>query len=267
MLFPKDEFEFARAIEISRKLGLKTFILGCGSNTLFDEDFFDGVVITTNKMNSVKNLGDAIVEVGAGTNLFFLNQKLAQFGLGGLEWSYGIPASFGGFVYMNGGAFGSEIKNFIKSVAVLDNGKIHTLEKQDLHFSYRNSALGERIVLSAKLQLFDDKQSKIEENMQNFLEKKKSLQPYDMPSLGSVYKRIFRDNVVYPAKLIDSLALKGVKIGGVEISPKHAGFFVNCDGGTWQDYAKLCEFVENAVFVRYGVRLEREEHFLSEVGK
>ncbi len=264
LVFPKNEQEFIEVYRISKKRGRDPFVLGNGSNTLFDVDFFDGVVISTRYLNAIERLDDCRVRVGAGANVFLLNQKLKEMGLGGFEWSYGIPASFGGLVYMNGGAFGSEVKDVLESVMVFDGERIFELGASELHFSYRNSGLGKMTVLSGVLRLFDKPCEQIAKQMNEYLTKRRETQPYKKLSLGSVFKRVLADEIIYPAKLIDTLALKGVKIGGVEVSTKHAGFFVNDGFGTAEDFVKLLNLVEEKVFEKYKIKLEKEIVFLSE---
>ena len=264
LVFPKDENEFVEIFSIANRKGYEPFVLGNGSNTLFDVDFFDGVVISTRHLAKIERLDGDRVRIGAGVNVFYLNTKLKSFGLGGMEWSYGIPASFGGLVYMNGGAFGSEIKDVLESVTVFDGKKIFELKADELHFSYRNSDLGNLTILGGVLRLFQCNSMQIEENMRNFIEQRKKSQPYDLPSLGSVFKRVVAEPTIYPAKLIDTLGLKGVKIGGVEVSSKHAGFIVNTGNGTADDYKNLLGLVEEKVWKKYHIKLEKEVVFLSE---
>lgn len=267
LVFPKDEDEFVEVEQISKKAGYEPVVLGNGSNILFDVDFFDGVVISTRYLDRIERLDEERVRVGAGVNLFALNCKLKEIGLGGMEWSYGIPASFGGLVYMNGGAFGSEVKDVLESVMLFDGKQKIELKTEDLHFLYRNSGIGKKFVLSGVLRLFPKDSEKILSEMQAFFEKRKQTQPYDKPSLGSVFKRVQKSEILYPAKMIDSLGLKGVKIGGVEVSKKHAGFLVNDGSGTAEDFVRLVELIEREVEEKYNISLEREVIYLSERGE
>lgn len=267
LIFPKDESQFVDVWKEAKENGVTVFVLGNGSNTLFDEEFFEGVVVSTRHLDRIEKLGLDTVFVGAGVNAFLLNRKLKEWGLGGMEWSYGIPASFGGLVYMNAGAFGSEIKDVLKSVLVFDGSEIVELNANELHFSYRNSNLGEMVVLGGKIGLISKDKSEIERTMNDYLEKRKLSQPYNLPSLGSVFKRVMSEPMIYPAKLIDTLGLKGVKIGGAEVSKKHAGFIVNSGNATAEDFARLVELVEEKVFDKFNIKLEREVVFLSEKEK
>jgi len=267
LVLPNDENQFVDVWKEAKENGVMVFVLGSGSNTLFDEEFFEGVVVSTRHLDRIEKLGLDTVFVGAGVNAFLLNRKLKEWGLGGMEWSYGIPASFGGLVYMNAGAFGSEIKDVLKSVLVFDGSEIVELNADELHFSYRNSNLGEMVVLGGKIGLISKDKSEIERTMNDYLEKRKLSQPYNLPSLGSVFKRVMSEPMIYPAKLIDTLGLKGVKIGGAEVSKKHAGFIVNSGNATAEDFARLVELVEEKVFDKFKIKLEREVVFLSEKEK
>lgn len=292
---PKNHLELKEIFAICKENHIKTFVLGNGSNVLFDDKGFDGAIISlrnfnktkiqknsikiTKKINKnnkkilknnkklIKNkffnnflqffyLKNVFVEVGAGVNLFYLNTFLAKAGIGGLEWSYGIPASVGGFVVSNGGCFGHEIGEFVSEVLIFD-GKFKRLKREDLFFEYRNSNLRKFVVLSVKLRFFEEKSEKISKNMQFFLEKKKNLQPCEFPSLGSVFKRVLASEVIFPAKVIDDLGLKGTQIGGAQVSVKHAGFIVNTGNATSKDVLSLVEFLEKKM-LEVGIKPERE---------
>ena len=271
VVFPKNYLEIAKILQICEENGFKFFILGNGSNVLFDDTGYDGVLISlrhidkirvchkenNEKLRGQKDLITQYIEtkddngvekcyvwVGAGANLFVLNQKLAKLGLSGLEWSYGIPASLGGLVKMNGGCFGNEICEFVDEIAVLCAKKIRRLKKDELCFEYRNSNLENCVILSVKLALFREKTEKIEEKMKKYFDLKRKTQPCEYASLGSVFKVVQRKNPIHPAKIIDNMGLKGVKMNGAEISEKHAGFIINKGKATSEDVLKLVEFLE-----------------------
>lgn len=258
VVFPQNINELIEILKIIKENKQNYIILGNGSNILFSDDFFDGVVISLKHLDFVSQDGTTVY-AGAGVNLFTLNIKLSQMGLGGLEWSYGIPATVGGFVIMNGGCFGCEIGQFVEEVLVLRDDKLSILRRKDITFEYRNSSLRKEkfIVLSVKLKLYKEKTAKINEKMQFFYQKKKYSQPCEMPSLGSVFKIIYGEQVIYPAKIIDNLGLKGVKIGGAEISKKHSGFIVNVGGATSADVQKLIALITERLAEK-GVFPEKE---------
>lgn len=256
IVFPKSLKELRQCIKITRENKQKVFVLGNGSNTLFDDDGFDGVVISLKNMQKIIKKQNYVI-VDAGVNLFALNLKVKEWGLSGLEWSYGIPASIGGFVFMNGGCFGHEICEYIEEVSVLRNDKIIKFKRPQIQFGYRQSNI-DGIIVSVKLKLVQCPNDIIAENMNQALKTKREKQPCDKPSLGSVFKRVMTDKeIIYPAKMIDSLGLKGVKIGGAEISTKHAGFIVNVGGATSADYIALMQFLRDKLAV-YGVDVKNE---------
>ena len=244
IIFPKNVTELRQILKIIKKNGLKSFIIGNCSNILFSDYGFDGVLISLKHFDKIKKTKN-FVEIGAGINLFALNQKLALLGLSGMEWSFGIPGSFGGLIYMNGGCFGSEVFDFVESIKVLDGEKIKILKKAEIKFAYRATDLKGKIILSAKLKLKSEESEKILKKMQFFLKIKHENQPCDFPSLGSIFKQIKTDEkIIYPAKIIDNLGLKGFKIKRAEISKKHAGFIVNSGNATSDEIFSLICFVQ-----------------------
>lgn len=258
LVFPRSERGLVGVLKICQNHGLNFYVIGNGSNILFDDTGFDGVLVNLKHFNYIKISGEYAF-VGAGTNLFYLNLFFQKNNLSGLEWSYGVPATLGGFVVCNGGCFGHEICEFVEEVRVLRNMQIVTLKRNEIAFAYRYSSLKDScVVLEIKLHLRFDNADVIKAKMLSALEEKRRLQPCDLPSLGSVFKRVMvNDEIIYPAKLIDNMGLKGVKIGGAEVSKKHAGFVVNTGGATSTDVLKLVELLEKKL-AEIGVFPERE---------
>ena len=271
IVFPKNHLQLLEIIETCTAYNLKWMILGNGSNILFLDEGFDGVLINLKHFNQIyvcKNyveksqeteveIEHASVWAGAGCNMFVLNQSLAKLGIGGLEWSYGIPATLGGMLYMNGGCFNHEIGQFVEEVLVLDGKWLKRLKKSELKFEYRHSNLQKYIILGAKLLLYSQNSEEIAQNMQFYLNKKKESQPCEYPSLGSIFKRIEGQQTIYPAKVIDELGLKGQKIGGAEVSTKHAGFIVNTGGATAADVLALIDLLQSKMAER-GIKANPE---------
>jgi len=256
IVFPRCVDELKQAVDIAKQNEIKFFILGNGSNVLFDDNGFDGAVICLKKMKQISRCQNKVV-VSAGISLFELNFKLKEMGLTGLEWSFGIPATIGGFVYMNGGCFGHEICEFVDEVEILKDDKIELVKKEGIGFGYRHSNL-DGVIVGVTLNLAFDESTNIWEKMNIAINEKRKKQPCDKFSLGSVFKQIHKKGeVIYPAKMIDSMGLKGVKIGGAEISTKHAGFFVNTGNATSSDYKALITFVKDKLADR-GVFVESE---------
>ncbi len=280
ILFPKTHLELIKIWEICSQNNLPLFVLGNGSNVLFDDNGFDGVIVSLKhfdkisvcdlchsanhcchfeRSQKISRVGDegVFVRVGAGINLFALNLKLKELGLSGLEWSYGIPATLGGMVVSNGGCFGHEIGEFVEEATVLCNGRIKRLKKAQLKFAYRVSNLRSCIVLNVKLRLTREKPQKIAGDMAFFLKKKRETQPCDLPSLGSIFKRIAGEETIFPAKIFDQLGLKGTNINGAELSTKHAGFVVNKGGATSADVLQLIRLLEDKL-KELGLPAEKE---------
>ena len=261
IVFPKNSKELIKIIKIIKKNNFNYHIFGNGSNILFSDDGYDGVLINLKHFNSISIYGE-MVYVGTGVNLFYLNQFLQKNGLSGIEWSYGIPATIGGLVAGNGGCFGHEICDYIDEVIILRDEKVITLNRNEITFNYRSCDLkGKCIILNVKLKLKFENHDVIKSKMLNFLEEKREKQPCEFPSLGSIFKRVMTEEIIYPAKLIDNLGLKGVKIGGAEVSKKHAGFIVNCGNATSKDVLDLIIFLEEKLS-KIGVNVEREIEIL-----
>lgn len=243
---------------------IKHVILGNGTNCLFKDNFYNGYIVKLGKnfkkIKRLKSENDfAYLSVGAGVNLFFLNRYCAQHGLGGFEWSFGIPGSLGGAIIQNAGAFGGEMKEIVEKVKILKDGKF--IWTKDFCLDYRNSSFKEEnsIIVEAILKFKKANKLQIENTQKEYLNKRLESQPYNFPSAGSVFKRIINQNeIIFTAKLIDKLGLKNVKIGGAIISEKHAGFIVNDGNATAQDFIELTKFIEKQVKENYNLDLQKE---------
>lgn len=240
ILFPKNQFEIKRILNDCKKNCLDFFTLGNGSNVLFPDDDFKKIIIDLRKLNNIKIAKQRTVIAEAGVRLFAFNRFLEQNGFAGFEWSYGIPATIGGLTFMNGGAFGEQVANYIKKVKILKNGKISWINRKNIDFSYRKSNI-EGIILAVEFKFKKADSRIIAEEQRKFFDIRKKTQPYDKFSAGSVFKR-FSDKI--PAIMIDKAGLKGVKIGGAEISTKHAGFIVNNGDATSKDVKDLIGLIK-----------------------
>lgn len=239
VIFPKNIAELKRVIKECEQNKLEYFVLGNGSNVLFPDYDLKTILISLKKFNKIKK-DDETLFVEAGVNMFTLNKFCVEQELQGLEWSYGIPASFGGLLHMNGGAYENSIGNFVESVKILKNGKTLCLDSEALHFSYRSSNI-DGIIIGATIKLEKGKKEKIKERQNYYLECRKNIQPLNYPSAGSVFKR---SEKIIPAKIIDEFNLKGTRIGDAEISKKHAGFIVNLDNAKAIDVIALIEYIK-----------------------
>lgn len=255
---PKTIDSLVRGIKIFKKEKIKFYIIGRGSNILFKDGIFDGVVVKiSNNLNNIE-ISKNTIEVQAGHSLIELSKIVADKGLSGLEFAFGIPGTVGGAVTMNAGAYGGEIKDILKSItAINEKNEIITMEKDELKLSYRNSILSERdlIILSINLELKEKLPVEIKKHMDKLRKERNEKQPLGKPSAGSIFKR---PNGHYAGKLIMDSGLAGFKIGGAIVSKKHCGFIVNDDKATSSDIIKLIDHVKEIVLKKYGVMLENE---------
>lgn len=242
IVFPKNVNELKKIVKECDKNNLKYFILGNGSNLLFSDFEIYTILVSLKYFNEIRQVKKDEVFVGAGVNLFPLNIYLKNHNLSGLEWSYGIPGSIGGAIFMNAGAFGHSISENILNVKVIKCGKVENISKKNLEFSYRKSNIN-GIILGATMKFKEGNLDEIAFLQQDYLERRKISQPYDKFSAGSVFKRNIEKNII-PAKLIDTLGLKGTRIGGAEISKKHAGFIVNNGDAKAIDVLALIEYIK-----------------------
>ncbi|MDD3232055.1 MAG: UDP-N-acetylmuramate dehydrogenase [Clostridia bacterium] len=249
---PDDLKDFESILKLHN--GKKFYILGNGSNTLCPDDGYDGLVISTSNLKKIKKDGNIVV-CECGVNLFALNDFLRENGLGGLEWSYGIPGTVGGATIMNSGAFEKDISEFVEKVEIFDDGKVIVLDKNEISFSYRKSSLKDFPIFRVWLKLFFSEKETIKELQDFYFEKRNSKQPLNYPSAGSIFKR---GEDFFPAEIIDKLGLKGYKIGGAQISEKHSGFIINQGEATATDIMKLINLIEDTVFNKKNIKLERE---------
>lgn len=259
MVFPKTAQELSEALKAARQLDVKPVIMGAGTNILAPDHGIRGMVICLKDcLDGMEQLNETTIRVMAGVTMTRAALFAANLGLSGLEFAHGIPGSVGGGVYMNAGAYGGEICQVCTQVAVMDfRGSISLLSNTEMEFSYRHSILEESggIVLYADFQLTKAPVEDIKGKMQELMTKRKTSQPLDMPSAGSAFKRPVGG---YAAALIDETGLKGFRVGGAEVSTKHAGFVVNAGNATAQDVVSLLKQVSDKVFDRTGIRLEPE---------
>lgn len=263
MLFPDTQQMFVSLLKACSDENVTPFILGNGSNLLVSDDGLSGITICTEKMDFCR-VKDNEIECGAGLLLSKLCAVAQKNSLTGLEFAYGIPGSVGGAVFMNAGAYGGEIKDVTVSCRVADfKGNMYTRTCEELGFSYRDSAVQKEglVVLSAVFALQKGDADLIKEKMCETLEKRKSKQPLNYPSAGSTFKR---PEGHFAGALIEQCGLKGIGVGGAEVSEKHAGFVINKDKATAKDVLSLIELIKDKVLKETGVELETEIKYISD---
>ncbi|MBQ7016662.1 MAG: UDP-N-acetylmuramate dehydrogenase [Firmicutes bacterium] len=263
---PSNVEELKKIIEVSRENGLRMLVLGKGSNILACDEGFRGVIVRLDfNFNNVKVNGTE-VEAESGITLSALSKKVAEKGLGGLEFASGIPGTLGGAIYMNAGAYGGEMKDIIKEVTVLDTaGQLRTLSCEELNLGYRSSILQYKswIVVKAVLQLEERDPALIKARMQELKEQRNAKQPVEMPSAGSVFKR---PEGYFAGTLIDQAGLKGYSVGDAMVSTKHAGFIVNNGNATCKDVIGLIRHIQKTIKEKDGVDLYPEIRYLTPLG-
>lgn len=259
MAFPQNEEELSEVLKVSGKLDIKPVILGAGTNVLAPDEGLPGLIVCLKDcMNGMELLEGGGIRVMSGVTMTRAAVFAANHGLTGMEFAHGIPGTVGGGVYMNAGAYGGEISQICRSVAVMDrNGKTRQLSREEMDFGYRHSILEEsgEIVVSAVFGLAQDSPEAVKARMRQLQAKRSASQPLDLPSAGSAFKRPVGG---YAAALIDQAGLKGYRVGNAAISGKHAGFAVNLGGATAHDVKELLTQVSDRVFAASGIRLEPE---------
>lgn len=231
------------------------FLIGNGTNTLIDEGDLDITFVSLKELNKVEELGEGIVRVEAGLDFNKLIAFMNRNNYSGLENLAGIPGSVGGLVYMNGGAYGSEIFDCIKEVEIFDeNHQIRTLKKGEIKFSYRSTEIQDKkwVIISAT---FEFKRGFDLQKVIDIQALRESKQPLDKPNLGSTFKNPEGD---FSARLISEAGLKGTRVGGAEISPKHPNFIVNHGDATFEDISKILTLVKEKIKKLYNIQLEEE---------
>jgi len=265
MALPKTRMEAALAVRAAATQYVKPFFLGNGSNLLVADSGYPGFVIKPEGELDRARKTDGGVEAGSAVLLPRLSKLCAQEGLAGLEFASGIPGTLGGAIVMNAGAYGGEMKQVISSVTVLDEtGEERTFSAGECGFSYRRSVFSDHpewLILSAQLALEPGETAAIQERMDALTARRKAKQPLEYPSAGSTFKRpapLPDGTPVYAAALIEQCGCKGLRVGGAQVSEKHAGFVVNTGAATCADILKLVEEVRGRVLAQTGVALELE---------
>lgn len=257
LAFPRNQYELKRIVTFANAQEIPWMVLGNSSNIIVRDGGIDGFVIMFDHFRDIKVNG-YVIEAEAGAKLIDVTHVARYHSLTGFEFACGIPGSIGGAVYMNAGAYGGEIAHILQSCKVLTpEGDIKTLSASDLAFGYRHSKIQETgdVVISAKFALAPGNYDQIDQEMVRLTHLRELKQPLESPSCGSVFKRPVGH---FAGQLISEAGLKGHRIGGVEVSEKHAGFMINVDHGTAKDYEDLIAHVIAKVEKSAGVTLERE---------
>ena len=264
LIKPASMEETQQILRLVKEYDLPLTFVGNGSNMLVSDKGIRGVVVNfADTFNTIQVEGTKMT-VGAGALLKDIAEAAAQHSLAGLEFACGIPGSIGGAVFMNAGAYGGETKSVVKVVrAVNRDGEIKTYGLDELELGYRHSIFqtnGEAIV-EVELELTPGSEEEIRASIADFTQRRESKQPLEMPSAGSTFKR---PEGYFAGTLIDQTGLKGLSVGGAQVSTKHAGFVVNKGGATAADVINLIHEVQKRVKEAHGVELQPEVRLIGE---
>ncbi|MBQ9019215.1 MAG: UDP-N-acetylmuramate dehydrogenase [Bacilli bacterium] len=264
IIFPKNVKALVKLIKYLKTKKVKYKVLGNGSNVLFSDKDYEGVLIKLNDIDDIEFFGKNKIRVGAGVNLIKLSVLTAKHGLTGLEFAAGIPGTVGGSVFMNAGAYKSDMGYVVERVKVLTpDESIINLENKEMDFHYRTSFLKKHpdyVCLEVILKLQKGKKEAIEAVIQDRRQRRLSSQPLEYPSAGSVFRNPEGD---FAGRLIEECGLKGKKHGGAMISDKHANFVVNYKDATAEDIKYLIELAHQKVLENYGIDLKIEQEFVN----
>ncbi len=262
-VYPKNRDKLILLIKELREKKIKHMVLGNGSNTLFSDKEYDGVIIKLDSLDEI-TFKNNTVKAGAGVSLMKLSYQAVRRGLAGLEFATGIPGTVGGAIFMNAGAYKSDMGYVTKSVEVLTpNLEVITMTNKELNFHYRSSFFQKNrdfICLSALIQLRENDKDLLQEIVDDRKKRRLESQPLEYPSAGSVFRN--PDNL-FAGKLIEDLGLKGYTIGGAKISEKHANFIINYNNASGKDIKELIDLVKDKVKEKYNIELKCEQEFVN----
>ena len=260
---PQTEEELLLMMREAKAARIPVLLLGNGSNVLVRDGGFRGLAIRLGKGFSAIERKDDCLYAQAGALLSTLARQALEASLTGLEFAQGIPGSVGGGVYMNAGAYGGELGQRVEFVRVLDGETVREIPGSEMAFSYRHTRAMEEqwIILGAQFRLTPGDPKEIETAMRDFAARRKEKQPLEYPSAGSFFKRPAGH---FAGALIEGAGLKGLTVGGAQVSEKHAGFLINRGGATASDFLELMQQVQARVMEKYGVMLEPEVRIVGE---
>ena len=246
------------AIQVCREENLPWFVLGRGSNLLVSDKGYRGVILSIYKDFQKTEIQGETVTVQAGVLLTTLSGKVLDASLTGLEFASGIPGTVGGAAVMNAGAYGSEMKDVMVSMRVMDqDGRILVLKGDEMGFGYRKSCVDRMgyIVLDAEFALHRDEPAEIKRRMEELSARRREKQPLEYPSAGSTFKR---PQGYFAGKLIQDAGFSGYRVGDAQVSEKHCGFVINRGNATAAQVMELCRQIQKKILEQDGVKLELE---------
>jgi UDP-N-acetylmuramate dehydrogenase len=274
VLLPRTGEDVAAALKLSAESGVSWFALGLGSNILLPDDGLDALVIRMGKGLDRLEQNQDQWRIGAGLPAPLAARRTAEAGFAGLHIFVGVPGTVGGGVYMNAGCHGGDWSEVVETVTVVDEaGTESVLSRREIPFTYRRSGLDQRIVLETTVRLRPEEPSRVEEAVAEMFEWRQRGTPFNQPCCGSVFKNPAgpswkrEDGPRTAGQLIEAAGLKGFSMGGAQVSPMHANYFVNTGGAKAVDVRKLISHVQQCVEERFGVRLEPEVKLIGPRGE
>jgi UDP-N-acetylmuramate dehydrogenase len=263
---PRKEADIRTCVRLAQSHHIPLFVLGRGSNVLISDNGWRGMTLYLGENFSGWTISGRTVEVRSGSLLNDLVIATVNAGLAGIELLAGIPGGLGGAMRMNAGAFGQEIASVVAGVhGIHTGGDPFSAEGRHIDFGYRRAAILDQVVITrAQLRFEPQDPTLLKRRVADILEMRARKQPLDFPSCGSVFKR---PSGYYAGGLIEAAGLKGKRIGGAEVSQKHAGFIVNTADARAEDVHRLIKYIEQKVKDRFGVCLEREVKLVGDFGK
>lgn len=263
LAFPKTREELVEIVNTARQNDVKITVIGNASNLIIKDGGIRGIVIILPNFKNI-HVDNNLVTAEAGATIINTTIAAQKAGLTGIEFAAGIPGSVGGAVFMNAGAYDGEIKDVFESAEVLlPDGEIKHFDHSEMEFGYRHSLIQENggIVISATFKLIPGDKEKIQEKMDHLNELRRSKQPLEYPSCGSVFKRP-KDH--YTGPLIIKAGLQGKIVGGAQVSMKHAGFIVNINHATATDYMNLIHLIQRTIKEKFDIDLQTEVRIIGE---
>nr|WP_092071931.1 UDP-N-acetylmuramate dehydrogenase [Dendrosporobacter quercicolus]NSL49532.1 UDP-N-acetylmuramate dehydrogenase [Dendrosporobacter quercicolus DSM 1736] len=263
-VLPETTAEVTAVFKLAKLYDIPVTVLGNGSNVLVLDNGIRGLVLKFGEQMSRLSHAGNRVAAGAGALLRDVSRYAAEQGLSGMEFAIGIPGSIGGAVFMNAGAYEGEMSHIVTAVtAVCPDGAVKRFTKPELKFSYRHSVFQENhcTICEVELMFQNGEQNLIRSRMGDYTTKREIKQPLEVPSAGSTFKR---PPGHFAGTLIEQTGLKGLTIGGAQVSPKHAGFIINAGGATAKDVLNLIKEVQRRVYRQHGVMLYPEVRTLGE---
>lgn len=276
VVVPATEDDLAGALWLATEAGVEVFPIGLGSNVLLPDEGLDALVLKLGKgLDRIERSDDpAIWRFGAGLPAPLAARKTAEAGWAGLHMMVGVPGTVGGGVYMNAGCHGGQWSDVLtRAMVITREGERRELQRQDIPFAYRRSGLGELVVLSAEVELKPGEPEELAEEVERLFAWRQRGTPFNRPCCGSVFT-----NPVWPdglqesgprtaGQLIEAAGLKGTRVGGAEISPMHANYFVNLGDARAEDVRRLMEIAREEVHRRFGVTLIPEVKIIGTDGR